>query len=232
MVEDEDDRVHKLIKTDVKKTDVQIVGICTGVQPNIEFLADTGIETNRGILVNEYLETNIPGIYAAGDCAEVRKPRTGRRGLEPVWYAGRMMGEVLGPTLAGNPTPYKPGPWFNSAKFFDIEYQNYGNVSPRPSENEKHYFWNGGQNRFITVAYHPETKKFMGINTFGIRMRHAYFDKALSKEWEVGKVVSGIGAANFNPEFYKKWVRKFQSDFESETGIKGNKNILKKIRSK
>lgn len=72
----------------------------------------------------------------------------------------------------------------------------------------------------------------MGINTFGIRLRHPYFDKALTEGWEVSKVVGQIGAANFNPEFYKKWVRKFQRAFESETGIKPKKNIFKKILSK
>jgi hypothetical protein len=39
---------------------------------------------------------------------------------------GRMMGEALAQTLTGKPTQYKPGHWFNSAKFLDIEYQTYG----------------------------------------------------------------------------------------------------------
>ncbi|MFN2431022.1 MAG: NAD(P)/FAD-dependent oxidoreductase, partial [Cryomorphaceae bacterium] len=109
---------------------------------------------------------------------------------------------------AGKPTPYLPGPWFNSAKFFDIEYQTYGVVSARPTETETHFFWDGGKNRFATVAYEPDSNLFLGINAFGIRLRHAYFDKALREGWEVGKVVSEIGKANFNPEFYDKWVRR------------------------
>ena len=49
-----------------------------------------------------------------------------RRPIEAVWYTGRMMGETLAQTICGNRIAYNPGHWFNSAKFFDIEYQTYG----------------------------------------------------------------------------------------------------------
>ncbi len=160
----------------------ELVGITTGVTPSIEFLKNTGIEIDRAILVNENLETSIDSVYAVGDCAQVRSPRPGRRGLEPVWYVGRMMGEVLGQRLSGKNTSYLPGPWFNSAKFFDIEYQVYGTPRPKPDKTQAHFFWEGGHNKFITVAYHPETKQFQGINSFGIRLRHEYFDKALETD--------------------------------------------------
>jgi NAD(P)H-nitrite reductase large subunit len=67
--------------------------------------------------VNRYLETNIKDIYAIGDCAEQREAIDERRPIEAVWYTGRMMGEALAQTLTGKPTQYKPGHWFNSAKF-------------------------------------------------------------------------------------------------------------------
>ena len=103
----------------------QFVGLAVGVSPNVDFLKGSGLELGKGILVNRYLETNLPNVYAVGDCAEQREPHPGRRAIEAVWYTGRMMGETLAQTLAGNKTAYQPGPWFNSAKFFDIEYQTY-----------------------------------------------------------------------------------------------------------
>jgi hypothetical protein len=45
-----------------------------------------------------------------------------------------MMGEVLSQTLTGTPTAYQPGHWFNSAKFLDIEYQNYGWAKAKEDE--------------------------------------------------------------------------------------------------
>ena len=205
-----------------------LVGITTGVAPNIEFLEGTGLETDKGILVDDHLRTNLSDIYAAGDCAQIRTPRPGRKGLEPVWYVGRMMGEVLGQILAGKETAYLPGPWFNSAKFFDIEYMVYGNVKTSPDVEQAHYFWKANDRHFLTLAYHPETQIFQGINTFGIRVRHEFFDHALRQNWKIGEVVAKMHKANFDPEFFKKWPEKLKSDFARETEIELPKSTLKK----
>ncbi len=52
-----------------------------------------------------------------------------------------MMGETIAQTICGNKIEYKPGHWFNSAKFLDIEYQTYGWVFSKPRENEAHFHW-------------------------------------------------------------------------------------------
>lgn len=225
----ENGKVKSITTTSGEELNCDLVGITTGVTPNIEFLKNTELEVDRAILVDESLKTSVEGIYAVGDCAQIRNPREGRRGLEPVWYVGRMMGEVLGARLAGKQVSYLPGPWFNSAKFFDIEYQVYGNPKPKPDQNQAHFFWEGGHNRFLTVAYHPESHLFQGISSFGIRLRHEYFDKALREGRRVGEVVAHIHKANFDPEFYKKWPKDFKAAFEVETRIELPKSLLKKL---
>ncbi|HKK38639.1 MAG TPA: FAD/NAD(P)-binding oxidoreductase, partial [Cryomorphaceae bacterium] len=90
----EEGQVKSVRTTSGDKLPCDLVGITTGVTPNIEFLQSTNIETDKGILVNDRLQTNVDSVYAAGDCAQIREPHEGRRGLEPVWYVGRMMGEV------------------------------------------------------------------------------------------------------------------------------------------
>ena len=50
--------------------DADLVISATGVRPNIGFLKDSGILCLQGVLTDEHLQTNVPGIYAAGDCAE------------------------------------------------------------------------------------------------------------------------------------------------------------------
>ncbi|MCH2216038.1 MAG: NAD(P)/FAD-dependent oxidoreductase [Flavobacteriales bacterium] len=224
-------RVSSVITSEGEELPCDILGITTGVTPNIEFLKDTGLEMQRGILVDDTLQSSIESIYAVGDCAQIREPKEGRGGLEAVWYVGRMMGEVLGQRLAGKQSVYLPGPWFNSAKFYDIEYQVYGKVNTRTSEDHIQYFWEGAKNKFITVAYHPETEVFHGINSFGIRLRHEYFNKCLKEKKGVGEVISNIHKANFDPEFYKKWPAKFKADFENDTGIKVPNSLLKKLIS-
>ena len=116
-----------------------MLGLTAGVSPNINFIRDSEIETGKGVKVNRFLETNISNIYAIGDCAEQHVAIGSRRPIEAVWYTGRMMGETVAQTICGNRLEYKPGHWFNSAKFMDIEYQTYGWVWAQPKEHEKRW---------------------------------------------------------------------------------------------
>ena len=181
-----------------------LVGLTAGVSPNIGFLKSTEIEVNRGVLVNRHLETNIPNIYAIGDCAEQREPIGNRRPIEAVWYTGRMMGEVIAQTICGHKISYNPGHWFNSAKFFDIEYQTYGWVYSKPKEGHTHFHWkHADDTKCITIEYNTITNEFLGINTFGIRMRHETFDTWLNEKRNIDYVINHLSEANFDPELYK-----------------------------
>jgi NAD(P)H-nitrite reductase large subunit len=225
IIADENGRV-KLVRTD--KGDLiscQFVGLTAGVKPNIEFVKQTNIATNRGVLVNKYLETNQPDVYAIGDCAEQKEPQPGRRSIEAVWYTGRMMGETLAQTLTGTKTEYNPGNWFNSAKFFDIEYQTYGLVSAHPEDNEKHFHWkHSAKDLAITIAYNKETYEFLGINTFGIRMRHEIFDQILYHKRTLFHVAEHLKDCNFDPEFFNSYeeeiITKFNLEFKTKLKLK------------
>ncbi|MAP55307.1 FAD-dependent oxidoreductase [Altibacter sp.] len=194
-----------VIKETQEELACNLVGITTGVKPNIAFLDGSGIETDKGILVNRKLETNIPNIYAIGDCAQQREPIGNRAAVEAVWYTGRMMGEVVAQTICGRETTYNPGHWFNSAKFFDIEFQTYGWVQPksRRKDYEAQFHWkHKDHTKFMTLAYHKEQRTFLGINTFGIRMKHEVFDRWLTEERSIDFVIEHLKEANFDPEFY------------------------------
>jgi len=207
-----------------------VVGLTAGVSPNVAFLKDSNIEIGRGVKVNRKLETNIPDIYAIGDCAEQHEAIGNRRPIEAVWYTGRMMGETLAQTICGNPKAYNPGHWFNSAKFLDIEYQTYGWVfgeRGRP-DYEQHFHWKHLKEHIcVTIAFHKETNEFLGINTFGIRMRHHSFDSWLNEKRSVEYVLAHLADANFDPEFYKLHEKDIIAQFNQEN----NTNIQLKKRS-
>ncbi len=198
-----------------------MVGLTAGVSPNIDFLRDSGIELGRGVKVNRYLETNIEDIYAIGDCAEQHTAIGNRRPIEAVWYTGRMMGEALAQTLCGKKREYRPGHWFNSAKFLDIEYQTYGWVFSERGmkENERHFHWRHAKEKIcITVAFDTANNQFLGINTFGIRMRHRCFDRWLTEKRSVDHVMEHLRDANFDPEFYAQYEAEIVAKFNSELG--------------
>ena len=218
-----------------EEIECDFVGLTAGVSPNIDVVKDSNIETGKGVKVNRFLETNIHNIYAIGDCAEQRETIGHRRPIEAVWYTGRMMGETLAQTICGKPTIYKPGHWFNSAKFFDIEYQTYGWVWAQPKEHEARFYWEHSDGKkCIHINYDKNTHEFLGINTFGIRMRHEFFDKILTDKKSIEYVLEHLADANFDPEFYKLHEKNIVAKFNNEnnTNIQLKKKSWKRIFSK
>jgi len=228
---DENGRVKSIIIEETgEELACNIVGLTAGVTPNIDFLKESGIALGKGVKVNRFLETNIKDIYAIGDCAEQHEAIGQRRNIEAVWYTGRMMGETLAQTICGNKIEYKPGNWFNSAKFLDIEYQTYGWVFSEKGklEHEAYFQWQHSKDqKCITISFDKHTQQFLGINTFGIRMRHEIFDKWLTENQKIAHVLEYLADANFDPEFYKLHEPEIVAKFNQEN----NTNILPKKKS-
>src|SRR5690606_25572986 len=105
---DSNGRVTSINTTAGESIACDFVGLSTGVVPNVDFLKSSELEIDSGVLVDEFLQTNIPHIYAIGDCAQRRVSLPNRKAIEAVWYTGRMMGETVAKTIAGVRTPYQP----------------------------------------------------------------------------------------------------------------------------
>ena len=220
ILSDDTGRARAVITDQDEQIECDLVGLTAGVTPNIGFLRDSGIETDKGVLVDRYLKTNVPDVYAIGDCAQQRIPIGKRRGVEAVWYTGRMMGETLARTICGQDMEYKPGHWFNSAKFFDIEYQTYGWVSGARGRDpeEQHFHWRHPKELLcLTLAYDGKTRKLLGLNTFGIRLRHEVIDRWLTEGIGVDQAVERLGEANFDPEQYHGYEGDILQAFTSKT---------------
>lgn len=222
ILDDGNGKVRAVLTKDGEEIPCSVVGITTGVKPQISFLQHSKIETDKGILVNRKLETNIEDVYAIGDCAQQREPIGNRPPVEAVWYTGRMMGETVAQTICGKPLEYKPGNWFNSAKFFDIEYQTYGWVfsESKLKDYETQFHWKCASDlRCVTISYNKNSNEFLGINTFGIRMKHEVFDKWLNEKRSVDYVIENLKQANFDPEFYRKYEKEILKEYEIFTNI-------------
>ncbi|MCB2376707.1 FAD-dependent oxidoreductase [Hymenobacter sp. BT635] len=184
----------------------QWVGLATGVTPNLTLANTSAVETDRGILVDELLQTSVPLVYAAGDCAQHRQPAHGEVPIEQLWYTGRMQGETVAHTICGTPTPYRRGVWFNSAKFFNLEYQTYGRVPARPEAGIDTFYWehaSGRQGLRINFRSAPGFA-VTGFNALGLRLRQAVCETWITAQTPIQEVMSHLGAANFDPEFYRQ----------------------------
>ncbi len=102
-----DGKVEKVV-TSKKAYKTDLVVLSAGIRPNTVFLNDTGLEMFKGtILTNEFGETNIADIYAAGDCAMVRNALTGKAAWSPMGSTANIAGRVIAQNMAGAKISYR-----------------------------------------------------------------------------------------------------------------------------
>jgi NAD(P)H-nitrite reductase large subunit len=220
-----DGKVTSIITNKGEEIACDFVGVTVGVSPNISIVKNTEIETDRGILVNEFFETNIPDVYALGDCVQHKNPPAGRKAVEQVWYTGKIHGETLAQTLCGKRTAYNPGPFFNSAKFFDIEYQTYGTINASLAENENSFYWEHPEGKIcFRATFNKDGESITGFNVLGIRLRHELCDKWLQEKRNIDEVMANLHQLNFDPEFFDKHEPAILQAYNIQTG----KTITKK----
>ncbi|MCG8331903.1 MAG: FAD-dependent oxidoreductase [Chitinophagales bacterium] len=219
IIDDGTGKVSAVITSTGKRIDCGYVGLTAGVHPNTGFLKGSALEMQKGILVDDYLQTNMPDVYAIGDCAQLRTPRAGRRPIEAVWYTGRMMGETVAHNICGQEIAYDPGIWFNSAKFMDIEYQVYGDVKAHAPENHASIYWEHEDGKkSIRLIYDKETGAILGFNLMGVRYRHEVCEKWLAQATHIEEVLQNLGLANFDPEFYREYETQVVQLYNQQTG--------------
>jgi 3-phenylpropionate/trans-cinnamate dioxygenase ferredoxin reductase component len=104
-------------------SDLVIVSI--GIVPNDSLAREIGVRTENGILVNEYGETNLPDVYAAGDVANHFNPILGRRLRLESWQNAQNQAIAVAKVMCGERSPHAELPWFWSDQF-DLNIQLLG----------------------------------------------------------------------------------------------------------
>ena len=100
-----------------REIQADVIGVGLGITLNTTFLAHTGVEIRSGIVVNEYLETNVPGVYSAGDVAEFYDPTIGKHHTMGTWDNALAHGRIVGVNMAGGHEPYIDVPTYTSPLF-------------------------------------------------------------------------------------------------------------------
>jgi NADPH-dependent 2,4-dienoyl-CoA reductase/sulfur reductase-like enzyme len=106
-------KVSGVETTSGKRFKCDIVGIAIGIQPKKSIAVEAGIKTERGISVDEYLNTSDTDVFAAGDVAEVFDPTVGKAILDSLWAPARRQGFTAGLNMAGKRVAYYKGVPFN-----------------------------------------------------------------------------------------------------------------------
>ena len=90
-----------------------LIAYAIGIAPRIDLAQEAGIACERGILVDQSMQTNLPDIFSAGDVAQVYDPVSGKHVLDSLWAPAREQGRIAGLNMAGQSTAYQKPAAFN-----------------------------------------------------------------------------------------------------------------------
>ena len=139
--------VGGVILTDGEPMQCDVVIIAIGVTPRTELAVGAGIKVNRGIVVDNYMQTNVSDIYASGDVAEVYDFVTKENRQLPLWPLAHEQGKIAGYNMAGKKTAYTGGTSMSALKYYGIPIISIGLANPQdPAAYE------------ILVKYDPEKR--------------------------------------------------------------------------
>ena len=194
---------------DAAAVPADLVVAAIGVAPATGFLEGSGIAlaANGGIETDDALRTTVPGVWAAGDCANVTVPGGARR-VEQLWYTAREQGRLAGRSMLGDPVVYRRSGFYNSAKFFDLEWTTAGLVpagvdpagEPLPLPPGLRCWFQRVPGGLESQRIVVEDDRVVGFNLLGSRWDHEpllrWIDERRPLEW----VLEHLGEAQFDEE--------------------------------
>ena len=188
-----------------KTLELDFIAICIGVMPATDFLNSDQIELNKqskGIEVNEYQATSVKDVFAAGDCASVEW-FDGERRPEQLWYTARDQGVIAAKNMLGERISYERGTFYNSAKFFDLEYTTAGLVNWPLSGLSEWY----QKHPALPVSQRivVQDGKVVGFNMLGSRWDHQIFMQWIEEKKTLEWALSNLEQARFDAEFSPKF---------------------------
>lgn len=130
----------KIILNSGKEVEFDIVVMALGVRPETTLAMDAGLEVNRGILVNESMQTTVPDIYAAGDSVEIKDFVTGKNTLISLAGPANRQGRIIADNICGIESTYKNTQGTSVLKVFGLTVASVGNNEKQLKQNNAAYW--------------------------------------------------------------------------------------------
>jgi nitrite reductase (NADH) large subunit len=134
---DRNGRVDHTILQDGERVDCDLVVFAIGVRPNVGLISqESGININRGILVDNHMHTSVPHVYAAGDCVEAHDMLLRENRTIAIWPNAYRQGFVAGCNMVGMEKEYAGGFPMNSVEVGGVPIISVGLTDPQTNEDE------------------------------------------------------------------------------------------------
>ncbi|SHN59068.1 FAD-dependent oxidoreductase [Desulfovibrio litoralis] len=182
--EGKDGKIEKVI-TDKRELPADLVILSAGITPNTEIAKEAGINVNeRGqIVVNEYLQSSDPDIYAGGDCVTIRNLVTGKPGFYPLGSLANREGRVIGTNLASDKTGKKAtfkgavGTWgiklsslsaCGTGLSFEVaKREGFDAISVHVEQLDRAHFYPGKGLMSMELVVEKNSKRILGVQALG-----------------------------------------------------------------
>lgn len=124
-----ENRVSGVILKDGSIIDCELVIVGKGVRPNIDLAKDTKIDTDAGIMVDDYMRTTVPDVYAAGDVTQSGSILSDKKELFTIWPDAVEQGKIAACHILGMDRKYQGGISMNSVKFYGVPFITIGDIN-------------------------------------------------------------------------------------------------------
>lgn len=173
--------VREAILDNNDSINADIVIVCIGTRPNSEIAKEAGIETDHtgAINVNQRMETNVPGIYSAGDCAMAYHQVLERQVYIPLGTTAIKQGKVAGENMAGGNASFKGIVGTSVIKIFDLEVartgisgidaqkEGFNFISNVVEQNSRAHYYPGGSKIWVKLIAEMNTGRILGAEMVG-----------------------------------------------------------------
>ena len=181
------DQAGGVLLEDEETLSSEMVIISAGVRPNMELAKNWGLDHDKGIKVDEHLQTNRADIYAAGDVAEFEGMPYG------IWPAAMEQGKITGNNMAERDMVYEGTVMANTLKVVGVDLASAGNIDAE-NEFESQVFTDEKIYKQIVI----ENDKITGCSMLGDTKGFSIMTKAISERVDVSKIKNQILSAGFN----------------------------------
>ncbi len=124
-------KIEELVLSNGKKLKAKLLIMAVGVRPEVSLAKGTPIAVNRGIVVDARMETNVPGVFSAGDCAEGLEFLSGKGAVIAIWPTAAKQGKVAGHNMSGAKDVFGGSFAMNSVEILGVPSISFGITNPK-----------------------------------------------------------------------------------------------------